>query len=98
MPCAAKTEVLPKIIDHNAVMLTLGIPQIQEVRAARMVCDYRNAQWERLKEELDAEDWISMKAMSADVAASFLTSKILSLARSWIPQRMIFNIKRSHHG
>ena len=30
------------------------------------------AQWEQLEKELDPQDWICMKAMSADVAASFL--------------------------
>ena len=87
---------MPQIVDHNEVMLTLSIPQIQEVRAPCMVWDYRNADCNKLQGDLGAVDWKVMKTMSADAAAPFLTSKILSLARSRIPQRMFLNTKHSH--
>jgi len=73
VPCAVRSEVLPKIIDQ-CNLLTLNIPQIQKkVRAPCLVWDYRDAQWDRLKEDLDAVDWNSMKTMSANAATSFLT-------------------------
>ena len=83
--CAVKTKMMLNIVDHNAVMITLNIPQIQKVRAPRMVWDYRNADWNKLQADLGAVDWKVMKTMSAFAAAPFLASKILSLARSRIP-------------
>ena len=58
--------------------------------------DYRHAHWDGLTSDFAATDWSLLRTMTADAAASFLTSKILSNAGLRILPRILIDTKHSH--
>ena len=94
-----RCKVVPGIRDddHDGVLtnVNFGIPASTPVR--RLVYDYKHADWSRLKTELAAVQWgDSLRDVSSDDAASWLTSTILRIVDGCIPSKWITDKSFSH--
>ena len=65
----AKVKVLPKIADHNCLLIHFELPVPESDVTKRQVWRFRDADWERLKKELATTHWEVLKLMDVDGAA-----------------------------
>ena len=83
--------------DHDGVLTTvnIAIPASKPVR--RLVFDYKQAEWSRLKTELAQVQWgDELRNLSADDAAAWLTRTILRIVDDCIPSKWITDKSFSH--
>jgi hypothetical protein len=91
-----KCQVLPRIADHSAVFVQMNLPVPTSVAQRRWVWQYRQANWDDLKQDLVGVDWIPLAPLDADAMAEAFTKQILAAAREHIPERLMA-IKKSSH-
>ena len=91
-----KARVLESIADHRSVLceMRLQVPETQAI--SRTVWLYQKADWEGLKDTLENTDWSFLKEGSVNDATVAITQKVLSVAREFIPQKVIREEKGSH--
>ena len=92
----AKCEVMPKIADHNAVLIKVGLSVPEVKHHSRVVWHFCKADWEGLQNELDETDWSILNTASANDGAELLQARILEAAEEWIPRKKK-TVKSSSH-
>lgn len=92
----AKATVLPAIADHRVVQiqLDLTVPKTQAIR--RQVWKYAEADWQRLREELEELDWNFLQNQEPDAGAEYLTQTILELSDACIGRKWVTMQKSTH--
>ena len=80
-----KAKVVPGVSDHEIVIasLKLGVPECETVR--RTVWQYKDGDWDRLRDTLTDADWSFINSVSTSEAAQRLTDIILEQARDRAP-------------
>ncbi len=74
--------------------LKLGVPESETVR--RTVWQYKDADWDRLRDALIEADWSFIDSVGTSEAAQNLTDIILEHAHECIPERQLEEKKSSH--
>ena len=80
----AKCKVLPKIADHKGLWARLPLPVPRSISLVRTVWNYRDADWEGLKEALTRRDLLFLQHVDANTGAQQLTNLILSICTELI--------------
>jgi hypothetical protein len=94
--CKCSVTVLPRIADHNSLLVKLPIPEVLEKTVKREVWMLKDADWKTLKQELGNYDWRRLHEGTAEVALDYFLEVLwLHLARH-IPRREIDMVKSSH--
>ena len=96
MSDSSKTTVLPSLTDHKPVLCETTLEVAKVVVVDRTVWDYRKANWSGLRARLKEEDWNVLGEKHASEAADYLTNRILDLAKTFIPQRVLKDRKSTH--
>ena len=91
-----KCKVLTKVADHKGLGITLTLPVPLVATPVRRVWQYRDADWDGLREALNSQDWSWLKHVDAHVGAERLTDNILDPSRQFIPERFLHERKRTH--
>ena len=91
-----KCKVLTKVADHKGLGITLTLPVPLVATPVRRVWQYRDADWEGLRDALNSQDWSWLKHVDAHVGAERLTDNILDLSRQFIPERLLHERKTTH--
>ena len=84
-----RTSVLPCIANHKLVVTELPFKVPEQAIISRTVWQYANADWERLRCELEKSDWDCMTAMDPDTAAMHLANRISNAAELCVPKKQI---------
>ena len=76
--------------------ITAPLPVPRDEILTRIVWQFRDADWDGLKEALSIQDWSWLEDVDAHQGAQRLTDVILRHARRFIPQRCMKEQKRTH--
>ena len=79
--------VLPRIADHQAVLVKLPLPEMKEVSIAREVWRLKDADWNKLKEDLEAIDWEPLRHGTAEDALNYFLDILWICLTKHIPCR-----------
>eukprot|EP00973_Karenia_brevis_P025039 3451317-Karenia_brevis.AAC.1 len=91
------TKVLPKITDHNPVLLEVACSEPSTCPVERTYWRFARASWTSLRDSLSSVDWGAFSnGLTADHLASKLTIRILSQARRFTPRYESSSQKSSH--
>ena len=77
----AKHKVLPKITDHECVLVYFDLPVPETEAKQRLVWKYGDADWNGLRDELAKTDWSKLEACTVDQATEVLNDGILKTAQ-----------------
>ncbi len=93
---ASFVEILPRISDHNMVLVgfSVGIPESVVVK--RGVFDYVHAKWDELQEDLRCFYWTPMDLLSVDDAERHFHNNVFAMLERHIPRRELYERKSSH--
>ena len=86
-----KTELLPKVADHNVLRVTMNLAVASVELRSREVFDFKKAAWERICEDLVSLDWSWISASNVDLAAGRFTDTVLSVLDAHVPTKTIFD-------
>lgn len=89
-------EILPRISDHNLLLITLALSMPSTAISERIVWDYSKANWVALRKEFAETDWTFVEATPTDEAAVQLLNVILEACARHIPSRSIHFTCPSH--
>ena len=94
---ASKVAVLPKIADHNALLINIDLPAPRTTFTERTVWDFKFADWEGLNTSLSTVDFVALLGQcSVDEAARVFTDRVVAETKKHIPTRTIRERKGSH--
>ena len=96
LPFCTSCATTPRIADHNGVLATIDVPVFTESVCEREVCDFKKADWDRLRSRLESHDWSFLDIGTVDDVASQLTASILDHCRYCIPIRVCKEKRKSH--
>ena len=94
-----RCKVVPGVRDddHDGVLTTVNIAIPASKAMRRLVFDYKQAEWSRLKTELAQVQWgDELRNLSADDAAAWLTRTILRIVDDCITSKWITDKSFSH--
>lgn len=91
-----KCKVLPKIADHKGLWLRLPLPAPRSISLVRTVWNYRDADWEGLKEALARQNWLWLQHVDANTGAQQLTDLTLAISGEFITKRNFSERKTTH--
>jgi len=92
----AKVEVLPKIADHKALLVTLRCSSSKHQLAERQVWHFKGAAWQNLRCELKCFDWTLLQRGTVNEAVDLFMDVLTSLYETYIPQSVAHVQKQSH--
>ena len=95
MPDVSKVKTLGSISDHRAVLCETKAQTSEIINVPREVWNFRDADWDGLRQAFKEEDWSFLRRTSQD-GADELTERILETARKFIPKRVINERKSGH--
>ena len=93
---SASARVVASIADHKGVLATIPFSMPKVLSHHRQVWHYRDADWDRLRDELGDADWEDLAESPPDAAADQLVTRILQHTADCIPQRTV-KVWRSTH-
>ncbi len=80
-----KCAVKPGVSDHEAVVGTISFGMPLEHTVERVLFDYKNAPWAKIKEDLSARDWdLELSSLCVDDAAAHVSKVIMETLRKHI--------------
>ena len=94
-----RCKVVPGIRanDHDGVLTTVNVGIPASTPVGRLVYDYKQVDWNKLKTELAAAQWGEhLEEASSDEAATLLTNTILLIVNKSIPSKWIIDKSCSH--
>lgn len=91
-----KCKVLPKVADHNALLVKWPLPAPKSIVIERTVWNYKEVDWDGLKSTLANEDWAWLYQVDVGASANQLTNFILVVANQYILQRTLTERKSTH--
>ena len=96
MPDIATAVVGQRVTDHNMILtrLRLQVPKAELVH--RRVHNFNRADWDRLVDSIEEDDWCGLEDPSVDEAAVSFTKRMRAIIDEAIPQKVIKENKGSH--
>jgi len=91
-----KCKVLPKIADHNGVLVKLRLPIPKGITIERKVWHFRGAAWHNLRCELKAQNWRRLTCGSVDNAMDYFVEFLMALCLKYIPYDTVKEHKQTH--
>ena len=92
----AKAKVSACIADHRLVTAEVPFKVPEQAAVARIVWQYAQADWEKMRDILENVEWAAMNTMTPDTAADYLSNTIISAAEQCIPKRTLQQKKSTH--
>ena len=88
--------MLPGIADYKIVKaeLTFKVPEHSTV--TRMVCEFVQADWDKMRDMLSAKPWEDMQTIHVNDAAVLFNKAIQECAEHCIPRRVLRERKSTH--
>ena len=84
---AAKLKILPKIADHQGLLISMPMRMEMTPSVSRCGWVYNQARWSPLRRALQEEDWSFIFRLPIDDAVERFQYTILAKAREYIPMR-----------
>ena len=91
-----KAKVIPGISDHEIVICTVKLSMPETETVTRTVWQYRDGDWDRLRDTLVDTEWSFIGSTDTSDAARRITDIILEQAHECIPERRLDERKVSH--
>jgi hypothetical protein len=88
--------VLPRIADHNSLLVKLPIPEVLEKTVRREVWMLKEADWKTLENELRNYDWAGLRQGTAEESLHLFMEILWLHLVKHIPRRAIEVVKSSH--
>jgi hypothetical protein len=85
----AKCKVLPKVADHECVLVYLDLQVPKTEIKKRVVWRFAEADWDALRTKGMLYDWSKLDRCSADQAAELITRELLRMAEECIPKKKL---------
>ena len=85
-----------KLQDHKWLTVTITGAVAETVSLKREVWNYRDGDWHLLDDLLDEHDWNTIRSMTSDEGATFLTESILNSEECAIGKRVLNEMKSTH--
>ena len=80
----SKAKVLPNIVDHAIVQVTMKWSMPESTVVERKVLQFCNADWTKLNADLAVVDWSFLRQTHTDQGAAQMTETILHIAEQSI--------------
>ena len=93
---ASKTWVGGKIQDHAYVIIENNFALPRAARTKRNVWNYSKADWDRLRDNLQDQDWNVLRSLGPDEGTAALTDKVLEFAEECIGRKQVKEMKCTH--
>ena len=81
----ASAKVLPRIADHNGVLVTFPLSVINESAIKREMWILKDANWKCLIQELENIDWIFLNHGTAEDAVNLFQDILWTMLIKYIP-------------
>ena len=92
----AAAKVLPRISDHSLVSVTLKLELPATETLEREVWCYNRADWDKLAQAFQKEDWARLWHMDVNTATEDMTQTILAHMKEHIPKPTLVVRKTAH--
>ena len=92
----SRATVGGEIRDHGYVLIEMAFGVARTTKVKRTVWNYKNADWDLLKDCLDEESWDFLRRLDPDEGTIALTKKIMELSESIIGKREVHETKSTH--
>jgi len=89
-------EVLPPIADHKLVLAKFALTMPKRIAFEREVWDFRHADWEGLRAELDGQDWSFLDSIDPSEGAVQLTTLLCRRTSEFVPSRLATAVRSTH--
>ena len=92
----SSAKVLPKIADHQAVLVKLPVAGVTDVAITREVWELKKAKWKELEEELENADWEPLRHGTAEHALNYFMEILWLCLIKYIPRKVVTRTRSSH--
>ena len=94
-----KTNIVPKIADHNGVLSSVQATVDVSMAQKRKVFQYSEANWDAMKDKILSIDWCSnFGSKCVEEQVDYFTDFLLGLVHEFIPTKWITEKMRALHG